>query len=83
MVLKLASDEVQEVHRALSAAYLQVLRDLSRGEGVLSHKPGLELCQRKWRLEALLHQLDDSGDPPPVLELVPPGDREPSHSEAA
>ena len=83
MVLKLASDEVQEVHRALSTAYLQVLRELSRGEGVLSHKPGLELCQRKWRLEALLHELDHSGDPPAVLELVPASDSEASHSEAA
>jgi len=83
MVLKLASDEVQEVQRALSAAYLQVLRELSRGEGVLSHQPGLELCQRKWKLEALLHQLDHSGDPPPVLELAPAASREASQSEAA
>ena len=44
---------------------------------------GLELCQRKWRLEALLHELDHSGDPPAVLELVPASDSEASHSEAA
>ena len=73
MVLKLASDEVQEVHRALSAAYVQVLRELSRVDGYLNRKEGLELCQRKWKLEALLHQLDHSDDPHPVLELVPAG----------
>ena len=83
MVLKLASDEVQEVRRALSAAYLQVLRELSRGEGCLSVKPGLELCQRKWTLEDLLHQLDHSGDPPLVLEVVPADSRKALHSEAA
>jgi len=73
MVLKLAGDEVQEVHRALSAAHLQVLRELSRVDGYANRKAGLELCQRKWKLEALLHQLDRSDDPHPVLELVPAG----------
>jgi hypothetical protein len=33
----------------------------------------LELCRRKWKLEALLHQLDHSDDSHPVLELVPAG----------
>jgi hypothetical protein len=73
MVLKLASDEVQEVQRALSAAYVQLLRELSRVDGYPNRKEGLELCQRKWKLEALLHQLDHSDGPHPVLELVPAG----------
>ncbi len=73
MVLKLASDEVQEVQRALLAAYVLLLRELSRVDGYLNRKEGLELCQRKWKLEALLHQLDHSDDPHPVLELVPAG----------
>ena len=83
MVLKLASDEVQELHRVLSAAYLQTLRELSRVDGYLNRKAGLELCRRKWKLEAVLHQLDRSEDSPPVLELVPATSREASHSEAA
>jgi hypothetical protein len=83
MVLKLASDEVREVHRALSAAYSDVLRELSRVEGFVSPSPGLELCQRKWKLEAVLRQLDHSDDPPPLLELVPAGRREALRGEAA
>ncbi len=73
MVLKLASDEVQELQRALLAAYVPLIRELSRVDGYLNRKEGLELCQRKWKLEALLHQLDHSDDPHPVLELVPAG----------
>jgi hypothetical protein len=73
MVLKLAGDEVQEVHRALSSAHLQVLRELSRVDGYTNRKAGLELCKRKWKLEALLHQFGRSDDPHPVLELVPAG----------
>lgn len=73
MVLKLASDEVQEVQRALLAAYVLLLRELSRVDGYLNRKEGLVLCQRKWKLEALLHQLDHSDGPHPVLELVPAG----------
>lgn len=71
MILKLAGDEIQEVQRALLAAYAQWLRELSRVDGYLNRNAGLELCQRKWKLEALLRQLDHSEGPPPVLELVP------------
>ena len=70
MVLKLTSDEVGEVRRALSAAHSDVLRELSRVEGFFSPKPGLELCRRKWKIEHLLHQLDQPADPPAPLELV-------------
>ena len=83
MVLKLASDEVREVQKALSAAYVGLIRDLSRVDGCRNRKEGLELCQRKWKLEALLHQLDQPADPPPVLNLIPAGSREALRSKAA
>jgi len=83
MVLRLASDEVLEVHRALSAAHLQTLRELGRVDGYFDRKAGLELCQRKWKLEALLHQLDHPEHSTPVLELFPVGSREALHSKAA
>jgi hypothetical protein len=73
MTLKLASDEVEEVKRALLAAYARLVRELSRVNGYLNREEGMGLCQRKWKLEALLHQLDHSDAPPPVLELVPAG----------
>ncbi|HSB12882.1 MAG TPA: hypothetical protein VLE22_00400, partial [Bryobacteraceae bacterium] len=60
MVLTLASDEVREVHNALLDAHSEVLRKLSL-EGFPSRELGLELCRRKWKLEALLHQLDHPG----------------------
>ena len=60
MVLSVGREEVPEVRNALSAAHQKVLVDLSRGEGYLSRDSGLELCQRKWRLEGLLRQLEPS-----------------------
>ncbi|RPI07840.1 MAG: hypothetical protein EHM65_11230 [Acidobacteriales bacterium] len=83
MVLRIASDEVQEVRRALSAAHLQMLRKLGRQDGYLNRKAGLELCQRKWKLEALLYQLDHPGDSPPVLEVAPAEGREALDGKAA
>jgi hypothetical protein len=83
MVLRLASEDVREVHRALSAAYSEVLRELGRSEGCPNRKPGLDLCHRKWKLEALLRQLDLSQDPPPVLALVTTDRREALPGEAA
>jgi hypothetical protein len=83
MVLRLAREDVREVHKALSAAYSEVLCELSRLEGFPSRKPGIDLCHRKWKLEALLHQLDHSDDPPPVLELVTEGRRGALQGEAA
>ena len=83
MTLSLANDEVQEVRRALSTAHLQVLRELSRMGSYLNRKAGLELCRRKWKLEALLQQLDHCDAPPRVLEVVPAGSRKVLHSEAA
>ncbi len=83
MVLKLASDEVGEVHRALSAAYLQMLREVGRVDSYVDRKAGLELCRRKWRLETLLRQLDHFDEAPPALELVPAVSRKTVRSEAA
>ena len=83
MVLKLASDEVREVQKALSAAYVRLIRELSRVDGYRNRKEGLDLCQRKWKLEALLHQLDQPAEPPPVLNVVPAGSREALRSKAA
>ncbi len=57
MVLKLSKVEAQEVHKALSAAYLQVLGDLSRRDGCAPDS-SVELCQRRWRLDTLLCQLE-------------------------
>jgi len=83
MVLRLTNEEVREVRMALSVAHHQVLLELSRGAGCLSLKPGLELCQRKWNLEALLHQFDHAEDRSTLLELVPAGSHEPMRREAA
>jgi len=60
MVLSVARNEVREVRSALSAAHQQVLVDLSRGDGHFDRDSKLELCQRKWKLEALLRQLEPS-----------------------
>ena len=83
MVLKLTSDEVREVHRALSGAYRQVLGELSQVEPYVNRQRGLELCRRKWKLDSLLRQLDHSDAPPPVLELIPAVSREAVNSKAA
>jgi hypothetical protein len=83
MVLKLTSEEVQVVRRALSEAHLQMLRELSRVDGHRNRKAGLELCHRKWSVEALLHQLEHGAGSPALLEVAPPVDREALRSEAA
>ncbi len=78
MTLKLDRDEIQEVRRALCSAYRDVVRELGRSSGLGSVAAGIGLCQRKWKLEALLHQLDRSEEPPaiaglPTLAGPPPG----------
>ncbi len=83
MVLKLASDEVREVRRALSGAYRRVLTELSQVEACLNRERGVELCRRKWKLETLLRQLDHNEEPPPVIELVPVGRRDALRRAAA
>ena len=58
MVLSVDRNDVREVRNALSAAHQQVVVGLSRGDGYLDPDSKLELCQRKWKLEALLRQLE-------------------------
>lgn len=70
MLLRLSSDDVTELHEALSDAYSNVIRELGRGVS-LDPQPGLALCRRKWKLESLLRQLEHREDPPPVAKLVP------------
>ncbi len=70
MLLRISSDEAKELHDALSDAYSDVLRKLSRG-GSLDPEPGLTLCRRKWKLEGLLRQLKHPASPSPALKLVP------------
>ena len=60
MVLSVGRNEVPEVRSALSTVLEQVLGDLGRLDGCLTRDSSLELCQRKWRLEALLRQLEPS-----------------------
>jgi hypothetical protein len=72
MTLRLASDDVEEVRGALWYAYGEVIREL--GQYGLGYSPaGIQLCRRKWKLEAMLRQLDGPEEPPPplVLEMVP------------
>ena len=71
MVLRLANDEVQEVQRALSAVHSEVLRELNRLDGFFSPDDALNLCRRKWKLEALLHQLNHSNGHAPGSGVVP------------
>ena len=68
MTLRLASDDVEEVRRALCSAYGEV----ELGQYGLGYSPaGIQLCRRKWKLEAMLRQLAGPEEPPPVLEMVP------------
>jgi len=71
MILRLASDDIEEVRRALRFAYGEVIRELGQSSGVGVSEAGIQLCQRKWKLEAVLRQLDCPEEPPPVLKMVP------------
>ena len=71
MTLRLASDEIEEVRRALSSAYGEVIRELGHYDGLGYSPAGIQLCRRKWKLEAMLRRLDGPEEPPPVLEMVP------------
>jgi hypothetical protein len=72
MILKLSADEAEEVRRALSSAYNKVIRDLGESGGIGGHDAGLELCSRKWAIEAVLRQMDHPPKPAPVLNMVLP-----------
>jgi len=72
MTLRFANDDIEEVRRALSSAYGQVIRELGQFSGLRVRGPaGVQLCRRKWKLEALLRQLDGPEKPPATLEMVP------------
>jgi hypothetical protein len=71
MTLRLASDDIEEVRRALSSAYLEVIRELGQYSGLGGGAAGIQLCRRKWKLEAMLRQLNGPQEPPAVLKMVP------------
>jgi len=74
MTLRLASDDIEELRRALSAAYRDVIQELGQSSG-LGGPAGIQLCRRKWKLEAMLRRLDGPEEPPTVLEMVPRRER--------
>ena len=70
MTLKIASDEIEEVRRGLSFVYGEVIRELGQRSSCGS-EAGIQLCRRKWKLEALLGQLRCPEEAPAVLEMLP------------
>jgi hypothetical protein len=70
MTLRLASDDIKEVRRALSSAYGEVIRELGQSSGPSGGPAGIQLCRRKWKLEALLRQLDGPEEPAAALKVV-------------
>ena len=75
MTLRLASDDIEELRRALLSAYGEVIRALGQSSGLGRSEAGIQLCRRKWKLEAMLRQLDGPEEPPAILEMVPRRDR--------
>ena len=74
MTLRLASDDVEELRRALLSAYGEVIRELGRTSGLGGSEAGIQLCRRKWKLDAMLSQLDGPKEPPAALKMVPQRD---------
>ena len=70
MTLRIASNDIEEVRRALSSAHREVIRELGRCCGI-GGGPEIQLCRRKWTLEDMLRQLDGPEEPPAALEMVP------------
>jgi len=83
MTLRLASDDIEEVRRALSSVYGEVIRKLGQCDGLGYSPAGIQLCRRKWKLEAMLRQLDGPEEPPPILEMVPRRDHATLEQRAA
>jgi len=71
MTLRLGNDEIEEVRRALFSAHGEVIRELGHSSSLGGDPAGIQLCRRKWKLEALLRQLDGPEEPPAALEMVP------------
>ena len=70
MTLRIANEDIQEVRRALSIVYAEVIRELGQRSGSAS-EAGIQLCRRKWKLEDMLRQLDSPELPPAALKMVP------------
>jgi hypothetical protein len=70
MILRIKSDDIEELRKALSSAHLEVIRELGHSRGIGSDPVGIECCRRKWKLEGLLRQLEGPGEPAPVLQIV-------------
>ena len=71
MTLRLATDDIEEVRRALFSAYREVLLKLAQCHGPSASPAGIQLCRRKSRLEAMLRLIEGPEEPPPVLAMVP------------
>jgi hypothetical protein len=71
MTLRLASDDIEELRGALLSAYGEVIRELGRTSAFGGSEAGIQLCRRKWKLEAMLRQLDGPQEPPAALRMVP------------
>ena len=71
MTLRIASEDIQEVHSALFSAYGEVIRELGQSRGIGSSPARIALCRRRSKLEAILSQLEAPRKPAPVLEMVP------------
>ena len=70
MTLRIANEDIQEVRRALSIVYAEVIRELGQRSSSGS-EAGIQLCRRKWQLEDMLRQLDSPEPPPAALQMVP------------
>jgi len=83
MILRINSDDIEELRRALSSAHREVIRELGHSHGIGSDLVGIEFCRRKWKLEALLRQLEGPGEPAPLLQIVPRRNRADCEEAAA
>ncbi len=71
MTLRLAGDDIEEVRRAVSSAYCEVIRELAETSGFGAAAAAIQLCRRKWTLEAVLRQLEAPEGPPAALHIIP------------
>ncbi len=71
MTFRLASDEIEELRRALFSAYHELILEIEQSRAMRFDAAGIELCRRKWKLETMLRRLDGPEEPPAVLKLVP------------
>jgi len=67
IILKLTPEDVEELRRGLLWAQSEVVRALGDRAGCGYSSMGIDLCQRKWRLQNLLECLRQARR----LQLVP------------